>query len=284
MHRSVQHHYIPRFLIQNFSSDGQVWVGEKETKKVFKSSPNNLFKERDLNTSYDLNNVDSKHDKHEQLLSRIDSDAAPIIQKLLACSRNSEPLDISEEERDYWKRFYHSICRRTPELMKTSLQPDERYDDAWQIAVERKFSDEGMVAPNRAFVDQDPTLRKIRGAMKQNTKARFASGDHSYLQDDVERFCRGTSLLIAVIRCSKRSFVIGSQGVAIIRKGKAQGSWLPIAHDVAVAATSHPEKDWFLSLDRSNEHLIRQINTAAAHQSLRFAGRSEQLIRSLMTH
>ena len=162
------------------------------------------------------------------------------------------------------------------------LNLNERFDDVWSFAVDRLFCEAGMVAPDSVLVGQDPRLKKIKAAVKQNTKARFSSGDHPHLQADVERFCRDTGLHIAVIRCRKRSFVIGSHGVAIVCRGTARGSWLPIAHDVAVAPTSHPDSDWLRPLDRSTEHIIKKINTAAIQQSRFVAGNSEPLIRSLV--
>lgn len=281
--RSVQHHYISKFLIHNFCDDnGQVWVGDKIEENIFKRAPNKVFKVGDLNTDHDLDNIDIKHDTNEQLLQRVESDAAPAIQRIISHARNNEPPDLSPNERDSWKRFYHASCRRTPEFSDEMLNLNERFDDVWSFAVDRLFCEAGMVAPDSVLVGQYPELRKIKAAAKQNTKARFHSGDHPLLQADVEQFCRNTGLLIAVIRCRKRSFVIGSHGVAIVRRGAALGSWLPIAHDVAVAPTSRPDSDWLLPLDHSAEHIIKKINTAAIQQSRFFAGRSEPLIRSLV--
>ena len=257
-------------------------MGDKIEATIFKSSPNDAFKVGDLNTDHDLDNVDIKHDTNERLLQRVESDAAPGIQRIISRVRNNEPPDLSPGDRDSWKRFYHASCRRTPEFSDEMLNLNERFDDVWSFAVDRLFCEAGMVAPDSVLVGQDPRLKKIKAAVKQNTKARFSSGDHPHLQADVERFCRDTGLHIAVIRCRKRSFVIGSHGVAIVCRGTARGSWLPIAHDVAVAPTSHPDSDWLRPLDRSTEHIIKKINTAAIQQSRFVAGNSEPLIRSLV--
>ena len=42
---------------------------------------------------------------------------------------------------------------------------------------------------------------------------------------------------MAAIHCKKRSFVIGSHGIANVSRGEALGSWFQIAHDVALAPT-----------------------------------------------
>ena len=88
--RSAQHHYISKFLIRNFcNDDGQVWVGDKIEATIFKSSPNDAFKVGDLNTDHDLDNVDIKHDTNERLLQRVESDAAPGIQRIISRVRNN---------------------------------------------------------------------------------------------------------------------------------------------------------------------------------------------------
>jgi hypothetical protein len=48
---SKKHHYLPRYYLQGFTgNDGKFFVYDKHTGKIFSSSPNTTFFEKDLNT------------------------------------------------------------------------------------------------------------------------------------------------------------------------------------------------------------------------------------------
>ena len=282
--RSKRHHYIPRFILNEFCIDGKIWVGDKISGDVFRCTPNNIFTERNLNVGYDLEDIEKQHDKFERILQGIECDAAPGVKKIICKARTSEPLQLLPKEREAVKSFYHASCRRTPEFSDEMMKWNESLDDAVNEAVQRTLDNGGISTTNARILDQNSEYQTIKIAVKQNSKARFFSGDHALIQKDVQRFSRDTGLLMAVIHCKKRSFVIGSHGIANVSRGEALGSWFPIAHDVALAPTLFPDKDIFLVLDRKNEHIIKCLNVGAHQQSRFVAGRSEALIRSLMTH
>ena len=282
-----QTHYIPKFLIKNFiDNNGHLYVFDKKEGKLHKGTPGKTFVRRNLTRTFNFGTGNYSYEA-EQELGRIESRAHPVIQKIIECARNDEHPKLSIEEKYAWQEFYHASCRRTPEFAEEMLKLNERFDAALHLAIERLLFQQGINPPNKELLDQNPILKSAKPTMMGNTKARFASGDHPHLQADVERFSRETGLLIAVIRQPKRSFVIGSHGVAIVqpeyKRDSAYGGWLPIAHDVILAPTSHPEKELLLPLNGSNDHIVRRINRASFRQSRFIAGRSEALIRSLMT-
>ena len=281
-----RHHYIPQFLLKNFLDDsGRFWVLDKKKGKLHQGTPTNTFVEKNLHRTLNFDHGNYSCEAEEEL-SRIESRAAPVIRKIIKCARNNEHPKLSPEHRDAWKRFYHTSCRRTPEFAEEMLHLDERSDEVFHLAIERLLLQQGIDHLDREFLDQNPILKGAKSVMMKNTKARFASGDHPHLQADVERFSRETGLLIAVIRQPKRSFVIGSHGVAIVqpthKRDQTQGGWLPIAHDVIVAPTSHPERELLLPLNGGNDYIIKRINRASFRQSRIIAGRSKALICSLM--
>ena len=119
-----------------------------------------------------------------------------------------------------------------------------------------------------------------------NVSANFSAGDHPYLERDTEEFSQETGLCVAVIHIPKRSFVIGSHGLTIVedsyKGGLAAGSWLPIAYDVMVSATSYSDREFLIQIDSSNDWMIGEINMATFQQSRIIAGCSEELVRSLV--
>ncbi len=281
-----RHHYIPKILLNNFLDDkNRLWVYDKEKGKLYPGTPTNIFVQRNLYRTLNLDQGNYSYEAEEEL-SRIESRAAPVIRRIIQCVRNNEHPKLSVEERLSWTRFYHASCRRTPEFAEEMLRLDEQYDDVFHMAIERLLLQQGIDPPNREFLDSNPILSGAKPAMKQNTKAGFASGEHPHLKSDVKCFSRKTGLLIAVIRQPRRSFVIGSHGVVIVqpahKRDQVYGSWLPIAYDVIVAPTSTPEKELLLPLNDSNDYIIKRINRASFQQSRIVAGRSKDLICSLM--
>ena len=80
--------------------------------------------------------------------------------------------------------------------------------------------------------------------------------------------------------------MIGSHGFALVESrdkvGPVKGSWLPIAYDVAVQVTAHPNRETVVILDNNDGHrVITMINRASVARSRMIAGRSEALVRSL---
>ena len=180
---------------------------------------------------------------------------------------------------------YSGYGTENPRISKahnTRQEFDEIFYDA-ATATAEKESYSGL--PERAAFYHDPRIAKLKDMVGANVTARFAAGSHPRERKMEEQFCRETGLGIAVICSPKRGFVIGSHGLAIVQhsqgNARVQGSWLPIAHDVAVGTTSFPDREFLLSLDRSRDGIIKSINGASAAQSQIIAGRSEALVRAL---
>ena len=279
-------HYIPRLLLSNFvDSAGFLHMFDRKGQKYFSLKPGNAFIENHLTRMYDFSSDDYSYEA-EEILSQIEGRAAPVIKTIIESARTNEIPQLSQEERDDWKRFYHAMCRRTPEFSEEMLTHDERFDDIYHLVLERLLRQQGVDSPERGFFDKHPMLTEAKLRIKKNNKSRFASGDHPHLQSDVEHFCQDTGLRIAVIhRLPRRSFVIGSHGVSVVRQShkndRMYGGWLPIANDVVVAPTSQPKKDLLLRLDDKKDSVIRRINITSFQQSRFIATESEALIRSL---
>ena len=125
-------------------------------------------------------------------------------------------------------------------------------------------------------------LLELKQTYKSNLVGNFAAGTHHFLERETERFCHETGWLVAVIAMSNRNFVIGSHGITVVKENGRPGSWLPIAHDMAIKVTPYPDKGFFLPLDRNRGPIIRAINQSTVSGSRFIAGRSKALIETLM--
>ena len=294
-------HYIPRFLLRHFlDEDGQLWIYDKVQEKIYRTTPKNVFAINDLYTTYGFDHVrknaeyvefiDSvkKDYKYEvsYFAGGIESKVAPVISQIIEKARSNQFPQLSSEQADTWKRFVLAMARRTPESQKRVTSVGDR--DVFYEAAKARADELNYDLPDRESLYQDPRILKLRDLVMANVDARFAAGDSPRERCVADRFCRETGLCVAAIRnpSPMNSFLIGSHGLAIVQsshpKDSVNGSWFPIAHDVAVLATSVPGKELLLVLDNDRTRVIETINAASAAQSQIIAGRSKSLVRSLM--
>ena len=295
-----RHHYIPRFLLRNFlDEDGQLWIYDKGQGKIYRASPKNAFTISDLYTTYEFDHI-RKNAEYEEFVDSvkkdykyevnyfaggIESKAAPVISQIIKSARSHKLPQLSSEQANDWKRFALALARRTPESQKRVKSGGDR--DLFYEATKAGAHEVKHDLPDREIIYQDPRVLKLRNLVMASVDAKYAAGDDARARSEVNRFCRETGLCIAVI-CNpspQNSFLIGSHGLAIVQsshpKDLVNGSWFPIAHDVAILATPVPGKVFLRILNNERTHVIETINAASVAQSQIIAGCSEYLVRSL---
>ena len=297
----VRQHYIPEFLLRNFSDDrGHLWVYDKGQRNLYATNAKNVFVKRNIYTTFRFEHIE-KNTEFERFISSIIKDytyevedfardiegnASPIISRVIDRARINQFPKLSQPESDKWKRFMLAMARRTPESRKraTSVSDDFAFYEAVKLHANKVNYD----LPDREVLYQDSRVLKLKELVMANVHARFAAGDSPRERIEEERFCRETGLCIAVIRgaSARNSFLIGSHGLCIVQSGgpgdPIHGSWLPIAHDVAILATSAPDKEWLWVLDNEKKDVVEKINAASDSQSQIIAGRSEELVRAFV--
>lgn len=296
--RSQRHHSNPKMLLKNFcDDDGLLWMGERTGGEIKHIAPSNAFVINDLNTSYlfprGLRNEEKflgaikKSDQYERLLSQIESEAAPVVQRVIEQARHKRCPQLSGEDDKKLKRFILAMARRTPESQKRIAADKDADEVVWNIL--KKMEAKKGNLPDRDVFERNPFVAEVKEMVIANASAMYAAGDHPRERDREEQFCCKTGLYIVVICMPKRGFVIGSHGLAIVQStygnDPAEGCWLPIAHDVAVRPTLFPDNrvgGKLLPLDHSNDHIIKNINNASTAQSQRIAGRSKALVYALI--
>lgn len=283
-----QHHYIPKFLLKNFTNDnGYLWAAYRPARKVFQRTPHNLFKERDLYVSHDISPSSSDlqyttdYATREVELSKLEGQAAPVVNNIIASAREGYHPKLSDEETIKFMEFFLSVYRRNPSMLD---QITDGFSDAFYHAVSTNADDARHPLPAKQDLNQAPEINKLMDLLKQNTKSRFAVGDHEILRDKDEASMDNAGLGIIKIVNTKRNFIIGNCAFSKKQHGKPEPAWLPIAPDIAVALIAGPgqEKLIFLNPDNRDDEKIKAINTNSAAQSDIFVGRSETLVRSLM--
>ena len=298
----IRQHYIPEFLLRNFLDDrGQLWIYDKGQEKIYTTNTKNAFVKNNTYTRYRFEHIE-KNTKPEEFIDSvikdykyeiesfardIESKASPVISRIIEEARSNQCPQLSRKQAIHWKRFMLAMARRTPESQRrvAAIKSD---DDAFYMGAKARADEVGYDLPDRESLYQDPRIRKLKDFVMTNVNAKFAAGESHRERIEEDRFCHETGLRVAVIRnpSPRNSFLIGSHGLAIVQSGhpdaSVNGSWLPIAHDVAVSATPAPNKEFLLILDDENKRIVEAINIASDSHSQTIAGRSEELIRSFI--
>ena len=297
----ARQHYIPEFLLRNFlDASGRLWVYDKVRGKVYPTNAKKAFVQNNAYTTYRFEHIEknAEYEKFvdsitkdykyevENFAKHIESKASPVILRIIEKARSSEFPQLSKEQADSWKRFMLTMARRTPESRKRVASASDR--DVFYEAAKKRADEVNYDLPDRESLYQDPRILKLRDLEMANVDAKFAAGDSPRERIEEDRFCRETGLRVATIRypSPRDSFLIGSHGLAIVQSrhtnDAVNGSWLPIAHDVAVSATSARDKEFLLVLDEKSKRVVETINAASDSQSQIIAGRSEELVRSFI--
>ncbi len=281
-----RHHYIPQVLLKNFLDDrGYLWIGDKHQKKTYKASPKNVFVKKDLYALHDLTQS-TKTYCYEKSFSKMESEVAPVVKRIIEQARNRRCPQLSPDERRVWKKFFIAIARRTPESQKRVSAVGNR--DVFYEVLKSRADELNFDLCDRDALYKDLRILKIKKKIESNANVKFAIGNSDNELKQTERFSKETGISVVVISNPRRSFVMGSHGLSIVKANSqndpVQGGWLPIASDVAVRATTFPDREFlnFLKNDRTGDQFIKRINKSSYSHSNLIAGRSRILINSLM--
>ncbi len=290
----ARQHYIPEFLIRHFvDSCGHLWVYDRRRGKLYPTSAKKAFVESNIYTRYEF----ARGDNYEGLvgstkkdysyeadsLSRIESEAAPVVSRIIKHARAKFPPKLSAHQANSWKAFVLAMARRTPESRQRVTSISDR--EAFYVAAKRRADEISYDLPDIDTLYKDSRIWKLKNMVVSNVHAGFAAGVSRREKREEERFCRECGLCVAII-CNPsptNSFLIGSHGLAIVPSNEAKGSWLPIAHDVAVSVTSFPDREFLVVIDDDRtKRVVAAINAASNARSHTIASRSEELVRTFI--
>lgn len=282
-------HYLPQMLLKNFcDGSGRLWVARKGKDQPFRTKPLNVFQENNLNTQHTpVANVDrtgwtfERDRSSERILSQIESAAADPMRQVITSARKRRLPQLGSDAQDALKRFFFAIARRTPESQKRFRTPDAEARHELHIRLSGKAESAGVTLPSEEDFYADPIFRELIDRLMHNADASMAAGTIPSVRRFEDRFFKTRALAVFVITQLRRSFIVGSHGIAIVR-GMPPGSWLPIASDVAIAYHDDHQREKIAFLGTEHDKVIRAINYASARHSTMIAASSRQLIARMM--
>lgn len=273
-----RHHFNPQMLLRRFSDeDAKLYFFDKrrQEKGVLRTTPKDLFVQRHL---YSTIEIDGTRDTSlEQYYARIESIADRIIEKITSAARSGKLPNLSESEKGEWDNYLYRQWSRVPDL-QVNIQ--NKFDGILAESIKEFEKDvRPLTAEERASLEKPET----RTRLKHNSRIKALSAPPG----EAVELLSTLGLGVAAITRSNKSFVIGSLPVAKLTlpnrthiSDPSVEVWLPIASDVAVSPFGSKGSERLIQLDRDRH--IRALNTAIFRQSTVIAGRSKELITSLV--
>ena len=273
------HHYIPQMLLKRFTNqEGNLYAYDKKhrDKGVRKRAPKNLFFKRHLYTQEDDDGTRDVSVETE-FLARLESDASPVIEKIVSAARMRLVAELSAIERRSFVTFFYYQLMRLPAVR------DEFVDEVSE-ELTGYLAAEAKVRPLNNYeqallAEGDERERHLKNA-SVNTLRSSPVG-----KETIEEIVNG-SLCVAIIKRPKpnRSFVIGDYPYLrltdqnmIYFDNRRLEIWLPLASDVAVALTPGGVDKQKVMKDKK----IRLLNEGIFQQSTVIAGCARGLIESI---
>ncbi len=259
------HHYVPQFLLRNFADKkGKLWVLRKDTGKLFRASTESVFAETHLYSTIDK--AGAYDIALENAYSKLESDAAPIVTRMIKDVRQGAIPTLSEDERITWSQFYYQQMKRVPEFHgKLDLMASfpDRLKEAiakYEILAGVKLTDEQI-----ADLQSEASLKLIKRNAVAQALADPGPNIMSLLMKIGLEFGRADAQLI-----------IGSQPIARVGEGQSVHlldpkveAWLPLGSDVAVRPLASTVSDALVTLttervDKMNRRIFEQSSAVAA--------------------
>ncbi len=280
------HHFNPRMLQRRFTDkEGRLYFYNKRLPErgVRSSTPKKRFVERHLHTQY----LDSgeRDFSVEHGLSRLESEANGIIKKIVEKARLGKVPYLTAQEKETFDKFFYFQWKRVPDFLNERL-PDHKIDGVILDGIEGHKAAGEELSPELQNIKNDPrTMSRIR----HNLRAMAIGDSRGPVYEESLRRLAEMGLVITAIYDPNGSFIIGSRPILEIRDPEQSPDsdpsdmFLPLASDVAVQPYyfSHLSKEQ-VELMIASSDFIREINKAIMEQSTIVAGRSRELITSLV--
>jgi hypothetical protein len=274
--QSKRHHYLAQSFQQRFTdAAGKLYIFDKRRRHagVRYGIPKNEFVQTDLYTIIEKDG--SRDTSLENWYSKLESDIAPIIDKIAKEARAQRLPLLSFFERSTWDMFFYHQQKRGPDIFR-KLGLVQRLSQLLPNLIAEFERDFRPLTPNEREEFKSPaTFERLTQYASVRARGQGSSMVMSALA------ARG--IAVALITNPNKSFVIGDYPLARMGPDGTLSHpetelWLPIAADVAVSPWGNTASEKLILI--GTEH-VRTINKVIFDHSNVIAGRSEALIRSL---
>jgi hypothetical protein len=265
--------------LRNFADEtGYLYIFDKEAawEGIRQKSPRMVFRESDLYTTVDADGV--RDSSQEQRYQQMETAIRGVLDKIISAVRKGQLPGLSPTEKRSWDEFTYEQWRRVPQL-RNELYNASDWQEQIRDAVERMQQQIGRE------LRQDELEQVAEFSAERRFRHRVLIGALS---------TQGSRALATLAQrglyfgraLPRRSFLIGSRPTVRFRSPISNHLsdhgvefWLPIAHDIIVSPGAAAGTESLFNLDLA---MTRKVNRAVWSQSLKIAGKSDQLLASLL--
>ncbi|NIJ40964.1 hypothetical protein FHS78_001245 [Parvibaculum indicum] len=274
-----RHHFVPRLILKGFvNSEENLYFFNKNNVEggVGEASPLNLFVKNHLYS--EIEEDGSRNAQLETDLSTFEGRVDRIVQKIVENVRRGSKPCLTPQEKEEWDAFTALQLKRLPQILDKHIT-QEAFDETLDEFIADFEANEG---PLSEAVRRDIDSPEKRARLRQNVKVSTIRQPMPKVVSALQR----KGLGVAVIVRANKSYVIGSNPIVKLnyagRSSLLDPStevWFPISADVAVSPAFEAGKEVVVEI---NSDSVRYINSAVYRQSDLVAGRSKELIESLV--
>ena len=260
------HHYIPRLILRNFVNDNQkLHCFRKESGSRFVASPKNVFAVNNLNT-----------DIKETELSQFEGSLGPVVNKIIKESQTFADIVLSSSEEELLQKFIDIQIIRHPsirDLIRTHFGTEDL-----QQEIEHQMNRPMNSAERESFYDPSNADSVFTSSINSSE-----SNPGSFLTVLKQRRIGIVRLLQTAgeLVIGDKPFILFSSRNQCINS-RSPGDWLlyPISWNVGIIWGLEDNDEKLRSFDDSR--WVSDINRQIFHQSQTIAGRSENVICSVL--
>ena len=222
-------HYIPQFILRNWSIDRtHIWtysrksgVQRKRIDKVF--GGRNLYARKSIDSTNSAStSADPRkfrqsvrsdpHPYDRDTMGPLESAAAPIIKRIIVrVKRGHRPLE-SRRDAEILQQFLFLTVRRTPESQQRIFEDSTKQADELGLAIlNDRLKDSQYDYSFQSLEDlheQFPHTEIVRDVVRSNTLAQFSAGATPKLRAEIKRFCEETGFLILSTNDTPGQFIV----------------------------------------------------------------------------
>ena len=255
-------HIVPKMLLRNFATpDGYLHAYNKLESRHFKVALSNVFVQKDRYTQRNVENDDERYEV-ERRLAEIESQAAPVINKIVRFRKVRQYPPLAEEDGDAVKLFLMTMFLRT-DHHADDIVPIDRYEQLFKQEFSKQSEIYEWVGDERQrwedFQRGPEATALIRDELIPDLRARVAVGMPPKISDEIDRYMLEAGLLIAMPGKRASGFILGDcGGVRVVESDNSDvyHSWLAVSREVIAGPTMDPKNVTFMDLYRKDVNRI----------------------------
>ena len=287
MNKKHHHHVVPKCILKHFTDEhGLLHCYDKRSDKLYRSSPRNAFKQRDM---YAYTYPDGKKDLslEDWFGEHLENDFGPLAEKLLALvrrrrkghGRRSTIADLSEEELEIARHFCIFQFARTPARFKKAMAELDSSLDGYINEAAR------MKRQRNKDVSEEELAREVADARRQANQPHYKRNIwlkslSTMLEGEGYKVSQSKGLVVGAIKNSRQqTLIIGDNPIIQALPGGVHLSdplaelIMPIASDAAISLVRTPRCKRYWLFGRQ----VEEFNQYVLNRSEVIASRSESL-------